>query len=66
MNLDKFIEVFVSSLMIIVLVVVTIYIISPNVGTQLINILPDLVNALVYLFIPALLIILIYDMLQDM
>jgi|GEM_PF-5523695 len=63
MNLDKFIEVFVSSLILMITGVVAIYIWSPNIGEILINILPDVVTIMVYLFIPLFLILMIYEML---
>jgi hypothetical protein len=65
MNLDKFIEVFVSSLILIITGVVAIYIWSPNIGETLINILPDVVTIMVYLFIPLFLILMVYEMLDS-
>lgn len=64
MNPDGLIDAFVSTIMVGVMLVVTIYILSPDIGQVLIGILPEFIEAMIYLLIAGLLVVMIYQVVE--
>lgn len=65
MDPEDVIELFVSAIMVSVLGVVTIYILSPDIGEILISFLPSFIEVLVYAFIVVFMVYLIYELVDS-
>lgn len=65
MDPEDVIELFVSAIIVSVLGVVTIYILSPDIGEILISFLPSFIEVLVYAFIVVFMVYLIYELVDS-
>ena len=65
MELEEFVEIFISAIMLSVFGVIAVFIISPDIGEVLIAMLPNVLNLLVQIFIGVFLGFLVYQVIDS-